>query len=82
MARAIIRWSVNGEGSNQTGNAITKELEANGFGKIGTAAYEAEDAPLPTILTGIRQALDRLENPPGGGSLDHVWIYVDTPDEG
>ena len=78
MARAIVRWSINGEANGHTHNQVTQALSNNGFSSVGTAAYEAEDAPLDVIHTGIQAVLAILTNPPGGGTLDHIWIYVDS----
>jgi hypothetical protein len=78
MARAIVRYSVSGEASNATGNQVRGILEAVGFERRGrTAALEVDGAALPDIFQAIRDALDLLEAPPGGGTLDHVWVYVD-----
>ncbi len=80
MARAIIRWSVNGERSNQTGNEVVGRLQQAGFERVGTASYEVDGAPMRHLVAALRDALDVLERPIGGGRLDHLWVYVDNPD--
>ncbi len=49
MARAIVRYSINGEGDNYTGNQARGALNAVGFDKIGTAAYEADGRKPQTL---------------------------------
>jgi hypothetical protein len=78
MARAIVRYSINGEGSNDTGNRAREGLEASGFEKIGTATFEADGAETRELIAALRALLAVLERPPGGGSLDHLWVYVDN----
>lgn len=69
---------MNDEGSNTTGNAARARLEDAGFERQGrTAALESDDLDVPTIMDALRDLLDILESPPGGGTLDHLWIYVD-----
>lgn len=80
MARAIIRYSVDGERSNRTGNIVDQGLAEAQFDKLGTRTWELTDAPIDHALVAIQDALEVLRNPPGGGTLDHVWVYVDTPD--
>ncbi|MFL6239297.1 MAG: hypothetical protein ACJ735_07415 [Actinomycetes bacterium] len=79
MARAIVRWSVNGEKSNQTGNEVTELLSVFGT-KLGTGAWEVDGLELRPLFELLRRVMDKLANPPGGGSLDHVWIYADSSD--
>lgn len=50
--RAIIRYSINGERSNATGNEVTRALEDRGFQKTGTASFEAE-GPAGQIFDGV-----------------------------
>ena len=80
MARAIVRFSINGEQSNVTGNQIRTLLENNGFDRVGTASYDADEMGTDQIVAALGELLQVLENPPGGGHLDHLWIYVDTPE--
>ena len=78
MARAIIRYSMNGEKSNETGNAVGKILKDAYFVKAGrTACYEADGVSAVEAVKAIKRALDLLATPPGGGRPDHVWVYVD-----
>lgn len=79
MARAIVRYSINGEQTNVTGNAARKHLEAGGFDRLGTASFEADGANQGALVLALRQLLEILEDPPGGGWLDHLWIYLDDP---
>jgi hypothetical protein len=74
MARAIVRYSISGEQSNITGNAARGALAD--FDKPGTALYEAEGSPAD-LIAALRDLLDVLEDPPGGGEVDHLWIYFD-----
>jgi hypothetical protein len=74
MARAIVRYSISNEKSNVTGNAARDALA--GFGKPGTALYECEDSPA-ALMAALRGLLEVLEDPPGGGEVDHLWIYFD-----
>jgi len=80
MARAIVRYSINGEQTNATGNAVRKLLQDAGFDRVGTASFEAFGPPQPILVAALRDALDILENPLGGGELDHLWLYVDDPE--
>jgi len=77
MARAIIRYSIDGESSNTTGNALRKSLEDAGFDRIGTGAYEADGIDPAAGLLKLAEVLATLRTPPGGGTADHVWIYFD-----
>lgn len=82
VARAIVRYSINGEGSNVTGNEARGLLQQAGFERHGrTAAFEAEDLDVPSLMAALRALLDTLENPPGGGAIDHLWVYVDQADD-
>jgi hypothetical protein len=54
-------------------------LEAHGFDKVGTASFDAADAEIGDVLSGLKALTTLLENPPGGGTLDHLWVYVDDP---
>lgn len=77
MARAIIRWSFSGEPSNVSGNAVRKRLRESGFDRTGTGSAEATDLSTASAIGGIEDALDVMLHPPGGGRLDHVWVYID-----
>lgn len=75
----IVRYSLDGETANKTGNEIRANLEAAGFSKIGTASFDAEDISHADARDALRGLLDTLESPPGGGALDHLWVYFDHP---
>jgi len=32
------------------------------------------------LVEALKEVLDQLQHPPGGGNLDHLWIYVDQSD--
>jgi hypothetical protein len=78
MARAIIRYSLDGDASNQTGNEARSILEGAGFDRIGTASFEG-DCDQAAMLATLEQLIDVLRRAPGGGTLDHLWVYVDVP---
>ena len=80
MARAIIRFSIDNESSNVTGNQIRDLLQDKGFDKIGTASFDTDGMDTASIVAVLRELLPILETPPGGGRLDHLWIYVDQPE--
>ena len=81
MARAIIRYSLDSDASNATGNQIRTDLEAAGFEKIGTASFEAWGIAQGDALNALDALFETLKNPPGGGNLDHLWVYFDDPDD-
>lgn len=80
MARGIIRYSIDGEPANATGNQVRKKLEDGGWAKIGTAAFDAIDIDPADLVATLGEVLELLKAPPGGGVLDHLWIYIDSPD--
>jgi hypothetical protein len=80
VARAIVRWSITGEKSNESGNEIVEILTANGFVRVGTASYESDDQPLPKLFDTMRRAMAVMQSPVGGGNLDHFWVYVSVPE--
>lgn len=80
MTRAIIRYSLDGGNSTIATNELRRMLARRGFSKIGNEAFEADDISLEDALDGIRDALDKLQNAPGGGDLDHLTIHLDQPD--
>ena len=53
MARSIIRYSMNGERSNEMGNQIRVVLQDAGFRRVGTASLEVWDADLFDAINGI-----------------------------
>lgn len=79
MARAIIRYSINGEASNATGNQVRGRLGEADFEWVGTASFEAEGPDVDELLDALGDVLRTLKSPPGGGTVDHVWIYLDSP---
>ena len=81
MPRAIIRFSLDGERSNITGNAIRKELEYFGADRIGTGAYELETPDLEALIAAMQDTLETLKHPSGGGRVDHIWLYLDHTDQ-
>lgn len=81
MARTIIRYSLDSDASNATGNQIRTDLQAVGFEKIGTASFEVWDIDQDAALNALDELFQTLKNPPGGGKLDHLWIYFDEPDD-
>jgi hypothetical protein len=76
VARATVRYSFDGETTNVSGTRARTQLEGNGFSRLGTASLEAY-GDVPDLVAALRELLDVLENPPGGGTLDHAWIYLD-----
>lgn len=80
MARSIVRYSIDGEKTNATGNEARKILESAGFEKIGTASFEALDVDQAILLAALAQLTNLFANPPGGGRVDHLWVYLDEPE--
>lgn len=77
MARAIIRWSINEDTSNVTGNAVTEILKSANADKLGTALYEVSGASKDDLFDTLERVLAVLRTPPGGGPVDHLWVYAD-----
>lgn len=78
MTRAIVRYSI--DGSSETANRARAALEVNSaFHKVGTGAYEARGPDESEIISRLGHLLEVLKERPGGGRLDHLWIYLDTP---
>lgn len=50
-----------------------------GYEISGWATVEGSDT-LGVLINDLREVLDIIEASPGGGVLDHLWIYLDTPD--
>ena len=78
MPRTIIRYSINGEGANQTGNSIRVAAAGYGIERVGTGALEGEGS-LQDMIDTLREVLDNPEKPPGGGEVDHLRVYLDNP---
>lgn len=81
MARAIVRYSISGEPSNVTGNAARERLTTGGFQRIGTASMEADGVPEHDLIVTLQELLATFLEMPGRGHLDHLWIYLDAPDD-
>lgn len=79
MARAIIRYSIGGELSDQAGSDCHSLLERAGFAKTGTTSdtYDASKMPMDDALAAIESLVQLLRSPKAGGSLDFLWIYLD-----
>lgn len=76
MARAIVRYSF-GSGDVPVRNAVRGELEAAGFERIGTGSFEGQGSR-GDLLNALIRALTAAGE---AAVLDHVWIYLDEPDE-
>jgi hypothetical protein len=76
VARAIVRFSLDGDYGSATTNRVRAELQARGVMNIGTSVYKGF-AELDTITDAIRAELDVLDQPSGSASLDHLLVYVD-----
>jgi hypothetical protein len=84
MARAIIRYSFDRDGGKPTRTEFRKRLGVSdaGFQRRGTASWETEGDPEPSVkqvLDAIRWVLEGITDPAGSDpdTLDHIWIYVD-----
>lgn len=77
MARAIIRYSIDHEGSNVTGNAVRGALQDARFEHAGTATFDARERSPADLISALRRTLEILDERPGGGEVDHLWIYMD-----
>jgi hypothetical protein len=53
--------------------------DACGYEISGRATVEG-NGELGALIDHLRQLLDIIEEAPGGGVLDHLWVYLDTPD--
>ncbi len=56
---------------------VRNALQGAGFDHIGTSSFEAQGVPLPELAAAINAMVDRLST----SQLDHLWIYVDVPEE-
>lgn len=78
MAHATITWSVTGEKSNVTGNAVARLLSEAGFVRRGKTAFRsAHEVPQADIMGAVIEALRTLQRSPGGGALDHVFVSIE-----
>lgn len=76
MTRAIVRFSMDNDGG-KTNNEVRRVLVDAGFVKFGTSSYDYDGLSQADALAGIRDMLDLLEDPPGRGAVDHLWVYMD-----
>jgi hypothetical protein len=76
-ARSIINYSFEGEGSNVSGNAVREALEAAHFEKLSTASYHTEGRTEDELVDALTDVLGIIREPPGGGRVDHLWVYRD-----
>jgi hypothetical protein len=82
MARAIIRYSFDGNAGKAIRTEIRKRLSQNFVQHGKTASWESRpSAPLTDVLSDLRWALDVAQRkiPEGQRVLDHIWIYIDDP---
>lgn len=84
MARAIVRYSLNGDNANGNvnGNDVRRILQDGQFDKIGTASLEADGPRVNELLEVLERTMQRLRQLPDNTRLDHLWIYVDEAEEG
>jgi hypothetical protein len=81
MARAIIRYSFDGDEGKAIRTQIRKRLSQNFVQHGRTASFESKpDVPLADVLSDLRWALDVAQRkiPEGQRVLDHIWIYIDN----
>ena len=82
MARGIVRYSLDRDGGNVSGNKARAALEVDGtFSRIGTGALEADGPSFPQIAARLRHFLEEMEAAHASDraiTVDHVWIYVDN----
>jgi len=79
MARAIIRYSFDGDEGKVIRGEIGKRLLADDrFMRHGTASWESTpDTLIKDAVNAIRWALEVVEG--HADALDHLWIYIDDP---
>jgi hypothetical protein len=82
MARAIIRYSCDGDEGKATRKEIRKRLGVSDvrFQRRGTASWETSGDPEPSVgqvLKAIRWLLEGIEETGDNDALDHLWIYID-----
>lgn len=71
-----MRFSLDGD-TGFTNNHVARCLRAAGFEKTGTSTFECEHDDQPGVLEALSDMLAILREPPGGGTVDHVWVYLD-----
>jgi hypothetical protein len=79
VARAIVRYSLQNDTGSAIRNTIVPILQQAGFQDIGTGSWEASGVPQNQLVDAVRQVLSIIPNPPGPGTLDHVWVVLDDP---
>jgi len=84
MARAIVRFSMNGDTTSAVRNAAVERLRNAGFANTATGTWEVQGAALVPVATAVQEALEILQNPAvhvpnavPGAALDHIWVYID-----
>lgn len=80
MARAIVRYSFDG-GAKGARTKVRNALRSAGFEEVGTASFEVRDAPCADVVEALHEILDIVKEPPAGVRIDHLWIYLDEPDD-
>lgn len=81
MPRAIVRFSLNGDYGSAKRNAMVQQLETWDFFHSGTGTWEADEIPENEFLVAVANMLLAMNETPGPGTLDHLWIYCDRPGE-
>jgi hypothetical protein len=85
MARAIVRLSTNNDKGQRALRSQVRDLLTDaGFKSRGTAVWEADDKPIGELLKAVERATKILQREPSQfreGTLDHLWVYVDNPDQ-
>ena len=79
--RSIIRFSVDGEHDSQLRNRLAKILTDSGYvlnPKV-TATYEHPKITSGDLASVMQSFWHQANNPPNQASVDHVWMYSDTP---
>ena len=80
--RAIVRFSINGEGNNALRNKLEGVLGGSGFDRLqNTATYQTDDIDEETLghaLTAFRATIHtHADQNLGPGRIDHFWMYTD-----
>jgi hypothetical protein len=78
MARAIVRFSLNGDYGSKARNQAVALLADAGFERVGTGSHEAYGAPQDVLVDVLQELLALLHDPPGRGQLDHLWVYLEA----
>jgi hypothetical protein len=82
VARAIIRYSFDGDEGKPIRTEIRKRLSTNFVQQGKTASWESRpDTALSQLLSDLRWVLERVQTeiPDEARVLDHIWIYIDDP---